>query len=185
MNLTHIKGALVIRSFDLFCSDKCGDYMNKYYPTHKRINNTSELKAAVAFDHVAAAYTGNARKNENYIKSDCIMFDIDNTETDRADDWITLDKLRADFQDVEYYVVTSRNHMREKDGKAPRPKYHVYFPIDIITDSGEYTALKKRTKDLHILINTPRTRRVSFLATKTPRCCILTVIFYWRDLLKP
>jgi len=143
-----IKEAFTIRSFDLYCSDKCGEPLNTVYKEKRTIYNTSELKAAVTFDHVAAAYKNNKRMNENYIQSNCVMFDVDNTDTDKPGEWITTDTLRADFPDVEYYTVTSRNHMKEKDGKAPRPKYHVYFPIETITDGGEYTALKKRTKEL-------------------------------------
>ena len=119
------------------------------YKHRKEINSIDELKAAAAFDHVAAAYRDNTRKNKNFIKSDCVMFDVDNTGSDRAADWITYDALRADFPDVEYYTVTSRNHMREKDHKDPRPKFHVYFPIDTITDGTEYSALKAVTKEVY------------------------------------
>lgn len=34
--------------------------------------------------------------------------------------------------------------MKEKRGKAPRPKFHVLFLIDEITDPDEYSDLKKR-----------------------------------------
>jgi hypothetical protein len=39
--------------------------------------------------------------------------------------------------------------MRSKDGKAPRPKHHYYFPIDSVTDAGEYAAMKRR---LHSIV---------------------------------
>jgi hypothetical protein len=39
--------------------------------------------------------------------------------------------------------------MREKNGKAPRPRFHVYFPIDTITDSTEYSMLKEYTRELY------------------------------------
>jgi hypothetical protein len=45
-----------------------------------------------------------------------------------------------------YYTVTSRNHLKEKNGKAPRPKFHVYFPLETITDSGEYEIIKNAVK---------------------------------------
>ena len=118
------------------------------YKEKRTITNTSELKAAVTFDHVAAAYKKNERKNENYIQSNCIMFDVDNTDSDKPEEWITYETIRADFPDVEFYTATSRNHLKEKNGKAPRPKFHVYFPIDTIKDGGEYTLLKQRTKEL-------------------------------------
>jgi len=135
-------------TFELFTSDKCGEPSNKFYKNKRIINNTDDLKAAVTFDHVAAAYKKNERKNENYIQSNCVMFDVDNTDSDTPGEWITTDILRADFPGICFFTVTSRNHMKEKDGKAPRPKYHVYFPIETITGGGEYTALKQRTKAL-------------------------------------
>jgi len=137
-----------MRTFDLFCSHKCGEPLNTVYKEKRTITNTSELKAAVTTDHVAAAYKKNTRKNENFIQSNCVMFDVDNTDSDAPGDWITSDTIRADFPEVDYFLVTSRNHMKEKDGKAPRPKYHIYFPLELITDGAEYTALKKRTKGL-------------------------------------
>lgn len=133
----------------MFCSDKYGEPLNTVYKNHRTIKNIKDLKNAAAFDHVAALYRDNTRKNENFIKSNCVMFDVDNTDTDRAADWTTYDTLRLDFPDVEYYTVTSRNHMKEKNGKAPRPKFHVYFPIDTITDSAEYTVIKEVTKEIY------------------------------------
>ena len=138
-----------MRKFDLFHSDKTGEQFNTVYKNRKTISSTEELKAAVTSDNVAAFYRENTRKNENFIKSNCIMFDIDNTDSDNAADWITYDKLRADFSDVEYYIVTSRNHMKEKSGKSPRPKFHVYFPIDMIENIDEYKTLKDVIKSVY------------------------------------
>jgi len=138
-----------MRTFDLFHSDKTGEHYTTVYNNQKTISSTEELKAAVTFDHVAAFYCENSRKNENFIKSNCIMFDIDNTDSDNAADWITYDKLRADFSDVEYYIVTSRNHMKVKDGKAPRPKFHVYFPIEMIENIEDYKTLKSVVKSVY------------------------------------
>jgi len=138
-----------MRSFDLYCSTSHNEPLNAVYKNHRTIENVKELKAAATLDHVAAAYVNNTRKTENFVKSNCVMFDIDNTDSDRPADWITYDTLRMDFPDVEYYTVTSRNHMKEKNGKAPRPKFHVYFPIDTITDSVEYAALKSVAQEVY------------------------------------
>ena len=86
-----------MRTFDLFCSHKCGEPLNTVYKNKRTITNTSELKAAVTTDHVAAAYKKNTRKNENFISSNCVMFDVDNTDTDAPGEWITSDKIRVDF----------------------------------------------------------------------------------------
>jgi hypothetical protein len=72
----------------LFTSDKSGDFLNTVYNNHREINNSEELKAAVSFDHVAAAYYNNTRKKEGYIQSNCAMFDVDNTDTDIVTEWI-------------------------------------------------------------------------------------------------
>ena len=51
--------------------------------------------------------------------------------------------MNATFPGVGYYAVPSRNHMKEKDGKAARPRYHLYFPIDAVTDAAEYRRMKE------------------------------------------
>ena len=94
-----------MRTFDLFCSDKCGEPLNKFYKHKRTITSTNELKAAVTTDHVAAAYKRNTRKNENFIQSTCVMFDVDNTHSDTPGEWITTDTIRADFPGVEFYTV--------------------------------------------------------------------------------
>ena len=33
--------------------------------------------------------------------------------------------------------------MKEKDSKAARPRYHLYFPIDPVTDAAEYRRMKE------------------------------------------
>ena len=112
-----------MRTFDLFVSDKCGKPQNTVYKEKRTINNTSELKAAVATDHVAAAYQNNKRMNENFIQSDCVMFDVDNTDTDTSGEWITTDTLRADFPDVEFYVVMTNTKNINKKAR-PTGYYH-------------------------------------------------------------
>jgi P4 family phage/plasmid primase-like protien len=45
--------------------------------------------------------------------------------------------------DISYALAPSRHHMLAKDGQAPRPKYHVYFPIGACTNAEDYAALKR------------------------------------------
>ena len=52
--------------------------------------------------------------------------------------------MKAVFPDVAFGVGYSRNHMKEKNGKAARPKFHVYFPIRPVTDAKQYTAMKQQ-----------------------------------------
>lgn len=56
--------------------------------------------------------------------------DCDNDHSEDPADWIILEKLEEFFEEIDYAAAPSRNHMKEKDGKAARPKFHVYFPIE-------------------------------------------------------
>ena len=62
--------------------------------------------------------------------------------SDNPDEWITAEKLEELLPDISYAVAPSRNHMVAKNGKAARPKYHVYSEIEEITDSSAHAALK-------------------------------------------
>ena len=119
------------------------DAKNCVYPNRKEITSADELKVAVRFDHVCGEFTKNYRNISNFLKSNVIVMDCDNDHSDDPADWITFEKLEELFDSVSYAAVPSRNHMKEKDGKAARPKFHVYFPIDEITDADKYAAIKR------------------------------------------
>ncbi len=116
---------------------------NTKYPQRIVIFNAEDLKRAVAYDHVCAEYRDSYRKNDNFIKSDCNMFDVDNTDSDNPSDWITPEDVRIAFPDVPFYVSYSRNHMKQKGDKSPRPKFHIYFPDKLFSDRMEYKKHKE------------------------------------------
>lgn len=118
------------------------DAKNCSYPNKVTVTNASELQEAVKMDHVCAEYKNNYRSIDNFLKSNVVVMDLDNDHTDDPDEWITAEKLEELLPDISYAVAPSRNHMVAKYGKAARPKYHVYFEIEEITDSAEYAALK-------------------------------------------
>lgn len=73
--------------------------------------------------------------------------DCDNDHSDDPKDWVyPLDVVMA-FPDVSLLVSYSRNNMKVKNGKAARPKFHVYFPILTMTDGKSYAELKKRIQE--------------------------------------
>ena len=121
----------------------CQNEKNAVYPHKSTINSIVDLETVVSYDHVCAEYKDGYRKNSNFIQSNCSMFDVDNTETDNPDEWITPEHVREAFPDVPFYVSYSRNHMKQKGDKAPRPKFHLYFPDTVFTDSQEYSKHKK------------------------------------------
>jgi P4 family phage/plasmid primase-like protien len=119
------------------------DAKNCVYPNRKEITSGDELKEAIRFDHVCGEFTKNYRNISNFLKSNVIVMDCDNDHSDDPADWITFEKLEELFDSVSYAAVPSRNYMKEKDGKVARPKFHVYFPIEEITDADKYAAIKR------------------------------------------
>ncbi len=131
----------------LYYNKVCQNASNAFYPHRIAISCPEDLKIAVSYDHVCAEYKDSYRKNANFIQSDCSMFDVDNSETDNPDEWITPEDVREAFPDVPFYVCYSRNHMKQKGDKAPRPKFHLYFPDVEFSDSKEYSKHKKTVCD--------------------------------------
>lgn len=129
---------------ELYYSVVRGNASNTKYPQRMEVNSSEDLEKVVCYDHVCAKYVGGHRKNDNFISADCSMFDVDNIDSDDPDKWITPDMVCTAFPDVPFYVSYSRNNMKEKNGKAPRPKFHVYFPDKICTVRKSYEDLKDR-----------------------------------------
>ena len=117
---------------------------NVKYPIKQQVNCIEDLRQVTEYDHVCAEYEGNYRKKALFIRADVSMFDVDNMETDNSEDWITPENVRDRFPDVPFYVCFSRNHMKEKNGKTARPKFHVYFPHKVINHVKEYEELKNK-----------------------------------------
>ena len=122
------------------------DAKNCLYPNRVEVTNAKELQEAVKFDHVCAEYTKNYRNIRNFIRSNVVVMDCDNDHTENPDEWIQVEQLEDLFGDVSYAVAFSRNHMKEKDGKAARPKFHVYFEIAETDDAEHYAAIKAAIK---------------------------------------
>ena len=126
--------------FDLYTANCTGDERNVFYPHHAVIENAEALAAAVAMDNTCAQFEGSCRGTDNFIKCNCIVMDCDN---DGPGEMVTLEKLAELEPDVAVAVAPSRNHMKPKNGKSPRPKMHAFYPIEETTDA-EYVAALKR-----------------------------------------
>lgn len=128
--------------FTLFSADCIGKAANCSYPHKVLVDDAMTMEGAVAHDHVCATYKNNYRNIDNFQMSDVIPMDIDNDHSENPADWITEDKMDELFGSIDYVLVPSRHHMLEKDGKSARPRYHVYFPIEVCKDPKVYTAMK-------------------------------------------
>lgn len=129
--------------FTLYSADIAGNPSNCSYPNRHDVTDEAGLKAAICHDYVCAEYKNHYRNNDNFIGSDCLPVDCDNDHSEESSDWITADDVAAAFPGVTFAVHYSRHHNREKNGKPARPKFHVLFPIDFISDATAYSNLKK------------------------------------------
>ena len=126
----------------LYTANVVSDAKNCFYPNRAEVVDAKGLQEAVRFDHVCAEYQKNYRSNSNFTRSNVLVMDCDNDHSEDPADWITEEKLDEMMPDISYAIAYSRNHMKEKDGKAARPKLHVYFEIAETSDPDYYAALK-------------------------------------------
>ncbi|MCI7540501.1 MAG: phage/plasmid primase, P4 family [Veillonellaceae bacterium] len=132
----HLKFTLYLAT----CTGRAG---NCRYPVERVIETPEELRAAVRFDHVGAAYRDHYRSGQNFLWSDVVIMDCDNDDSDDPATWMTAERLAAALSGIAFAAVPSRHHMQAKNGRAARPKYHVFFPIRRLEDRAAYEALKR------------------------------------------
>ena len=129
--------------FTLYHSDSREMPGNCTYPHRVEVTGRDALVQAVSHDYVCAEYRDGYRSNDNFLGSDCLPVDCDNDHSDDPEAWVYPSDVANAFPGVAFAVHYSRNHMKVKAGKAARPKFHVFFSIDRITDAGQYSELKK------------------------------------------
>ena len=127
----------------LYAANCRQDENNTLYPNKCVIKTADDLKKAVIFDHVCAKFKNNHRGKERFIESDVDVMDCDNDHSDNPDEWVTPKSLSVALEDVCYAIVPSRNNMKNKGDKSPRPRFHVYFPHSKITDHLKCRRLKE------------------------------------------
>ena len=127
----------------IYTANSRGKQSNTFYPNKSIIDSEEEMLKAVCFDHVCGEFKGNRRSVDNFLNSNCLVMDNDNIHSDSPEDWIRPEDYADMFPDVAFIVVPSRNNMKPKDGKSPRPRHHVYFPIDTVTDKDAYKQFKE------------------------------------------
>jgi len=155
--------------FKIYYSNCIQQYNNCLYPNEVDVIDIESLKKAVSHDYVCAKYKDNYRSIDNFISSNCVGVDFDNDHSNNPDDWITSTSIKEMFSGVPYLVHYSKSHMKPKVGKGkteygPRPRFHVIFLIDEITNADEYKAIKERLYDYCPLIDPNAKDSARFLA---------------------
>ena len=121
-----------------------GNAKNSIYPNKRVVDNEDDILEVMAFDHVCAEFKNCRRSGDHFLSCDVDVMDCDNDHSDNPADWVHPEDLEEKIgKDVAYAVVPSRNNMKPKDGRTARPRFHVYFPHDPISDGDVCAALKK------------------------------------------
>lgn len=131
----------------LYASNVRGLASNTKYNRKISITNLEMLRKALSVDYVPVYYKDNTRSIKNFISSNCIIVDLDNDHSDNEADFIDINKVKEAFPDVRFYVHYSRNNMKPKNDKSPRPKFHIIFFCNEITDEKAYSKLKQEIYD--------------------------------------
>ena len=142
---------------------------NCTYPHKVEVTGKDSLIEAVKHDYVCAEYQGNYRSNDNFIGSDCLPVDCDNDHSDDPEEWVYPSDVATAFPGVAFAVHYSRDHMKAKGGKAARPKFHVFFAINRVTEPGQYSEMKKLVNTIFPYFDTKALDAARFFfGTKEP-----------------
>lgn len=129
-------------------SNQCGNAKNCLYLYSGTSSDPEELKVLFSRDHTFIDFKDNYRSKENFLKATVATLDNDNDHSDDPAEWIPIDDIPGLFPGIPCVVSTSRHHMKQKGDRSPRPRYHVAFQIDALTDPAEYAALLSRVQAL-------------------------------------
>lgn len=108
-----------------------------------KINLIKEFEFAIKKDHLFSHVKGGVRGNQNFLNTELLWGDIDNTHSEIPDEWVTIQQFKKGFKDYKFILYTSKSHQISKDRKPPRDKFHVIFPLDEPITDGE------KVKNLH------------------------------------
>lgn len=117
------------------------------YPEEVEVIAESKFAYLVQRDHICSNLIGRSRRTkgtefisnkQKFISADCIFADIDNGEVTDPLFYIDKKTIMEVLYDVEFWLTTSKSHMKQKGVKSPRPKWHLYFPISTVTDYSVY-----------------------------------------------
>lgn len=136
------------KTITVYAANCRGNPTNCLYP--HRIEITDEASAAKAFsrDIVCAEYRNNYRSVENFLIANALPMDCDNDHSNDPGLWITVEDIENFFPDVAYLIHYSRHHMKPKGDLSSRPRFHVVFLIDPMSDPDAYVRLKQRVAEI-------------------------------------
>ena len=139
----------------LFTAECRQNNRNCVYPHRVEVSDEVTLKQAVALDYVCAEFRENRRSIDTFVRCDCLAFDVDNDHSDLPAEWILPKDVAEFFSGVTFWVHFSRSNMKEKNGKEPRPKFHVFFPIRECRSAQQCASLKQAVQRIFLYFARP------------------------------
>lgn len=135
-------------NFTIYTADCVGNSGNCLYPNKMIVTDKESFIKATKMDLVTAKYKGNYRSKDNFEFSDCIPLDCDNDHSDNPNEWVTPLDIALEIPGVAFAVSYSRHHNLPKGDKSARPRFHIFFPIEIVSDEQEYADMKRKIADV-------------------------------------
>ncbi len=83
--------------FTAFGADCTGNASNCLYPNEIRVDGLEAFRKLVMYDHVFAEFKNNYRSVENFLRAQSLPGDIDNSHSDKPEDWIYPKDIAAFF----------------------------------------------------------------------------------------
>ena len=127
----------------IYSANVTGVENNCRYPNRVEIIDQESLVKAVSRDYVCAEYKDSYRNVDNFSSSNCCAGDCDNDHSDNPAEWVTPEHVARAFPGVPFWVHYSRHHNKPKKNKSARPRFHVGFLTEKITDPAELKRLKQ------------------------------------------
>ena len=134
-------------SYVVYYSNCRNNDKNCYYRNAGESNSAEELKKFFSYDHTFIQFKNNYRKTDNFICANVVTLDCDNDHSDDEKEWIYPEDIASIIPDVSCLVYTSRNHMKQKGGKSPRPRFHAAFPVHTFVSAEEYVEFTKKVQN--------------------------------------
>ena len=128
-------------------ADCCGNAKNCTYPHTATATTEEEIRKIVAHDHVLAEFKDAYRSKDNFVRAVVASFDCDNDHSENPNEWVAPKDIPRMLPNIPCVTVTSRNHMKPKGGKTPRPRFHVFLAIEPITDALAYAGFMQKVQN--------------------------------------
>ena len=98
----------------LFTSEVRQTAQNCRYPYKVEVRDRDSLVRAVSHDYVCAEYKGGYRSLQNFVRSDCLAFDIDNDHSDLPAEWVEPKDVAAYEQKLYEYLQSRYSSLLER-----------------------------------------------------------------------